>query len=185
MVAQRSGATIDAVEINAEAAEQASANFALSTWNNRLNLHAVSLQQFAKENQQDYDVILSNPPFFLASLKSGNAAKDSAKHTGDLFFEDILNFAQNHLTPQGKLYILLPPTEANHFAKLAPGHQLYLSETIEVYTYINGQCIRHINTYTFTEPTSPTISQLYIREADKTTYTSDFTRLLKEYYLHL
>ncbi|WP_162427171.1 tRNA1(Val) (adenine(37)-N6)-methyltransferase [Pontibacter pudoricolor] len=185
MVAQRSEATIDAVEINPEAAAQASENFALSPWADRLHLHPVSLQEFAKVNQQNYGVILSNPPFFLASLKSGNAAKDSAKHTGDLFFEDILVFAQKHLTPQGKLYILLPPAEAQHFAELATDHQLYLTETIEVFTYINGQCIRHIQTYSFVKSASPTISQLHIREADKTTYTAAFTELLRDYYLHL
>lgn len=185
MVAQRSGATIDAVEINPEAAAQAEENFAASHWKDRLNLHPVSLQEYANYSQQHYDVILSNPPFFLASLKSGNAAKDSAKHTGDLFFEDILTFAQKHLTPQGKLYILLPPAEAMHFASLAPAHKLYLTDTIEVFTYINGQCIRHIQTYSFTKPDSTTISRLYIREADKVTYTADFIKLLKEYYLHL
>ncbi|MEJ8757398.1 methyltransferase [Pontibacter sp. H259] len=185
MVAQRSEATIDAVEINQEAAAQAKENFVLSPWKERLYLHPVSLQEFAKYNQQQYDVILSNPPFFLASLKSGNAAKDSAKHTGDLFFEDILAFAQKHLTKEGKLYILLPPTEARHFAELAPAHELYLAETIEVYTYINGQCIRHIQTYTFAQPSTITTSQFHIREADKVTYTSEFTELLKGYYLHL
>jgi tRNA1Val (adenine37-N6)-methyltransferase len=185
MVAQRTDATIDSVEINPEAAAQASENFASSSWAYRLHLHPVSLQEFAKENQQNYDVILSNPPFFLASLKSGNAAKDSAKHTGDLFFEDILAFAQKHLTQQGKLYILLPPAEALHFAELATDHQLYLTETIEVYTYINGQCIRHIQTYSFVKPSASTLSKLHIREADKTTYTSEFSELLKDYYLHL
>ncbi|NEM98646.1 tRNA1(Val) (adenine(37)-N6)-methyltransferase [Pontibacter burrus] len=185
MVAQRSSATIDAVEINSDAASQAEENFAASPWRERLNLHPVSLQQFANYSQQRYDVILSNPPFFLASLKSGNAAKDSAKHTGDLFFEDILAFAQKHLTPDGKLYILLPPAEATHFASLAPAHQLFLTETIEVFTYINGQCIRHIQTYSFAKPTIPTISQLHIRGADKVTYTTAFTELLKDYYLHL
>jgi tRNA1Val (adenine37-N6)-methyltransferase len=185
MVAQRMDATIDAVEINLEAAAQASENFALSPWADRLHLHPVSLQEFAKFNQQHYDVILSNPPFFLASLKSGNAAKDSAKHTGDLFFEDILAFAQQHLTRQGKLYILLPPAEALHFAELATDHQLHLTETIEVYTYINGQCIRHIQTYSFVKSASPTTSKLHIREVDKVTYTSEFSELLKVYYLHL
>ncbi|WP_242927604.1 tRNA1(Val) (adenine(37)-N6)-methyltransferase [Pontibacter vulgaris] len=185
MVAQRSDASIDAVEINKEAQQQATENFAASIWAERLQLHPVSLQEFARENQQTYDVILSNPPFFLSSLKSDNSAKNTAKHTGDLFFEDILSFAQKHLTPQGKLYLLLPPAEARHFAELALVHTLYLAETLEVYTYTNGQCIRHIQTYTFTQQPTPTISQLHIREADKVTYTSEFRELLSEYYLHL
>lgn len=183
MVAQRSMASIDAVEINPAAQQQAQENFAASPWAERLCLHPASLQEFAKYNCQAYDVILSNPPFFLSSLKSADTAKNTAKHTGELFFEDILAFAQKHLAPEGKLYLLLPPAEAAHFAALAQAHGLYLAETLEVYTRTGGKCIRHIQTYTFSPNKIPAIRQLYIREADAVTYTPEFVELLRPYYL--
>ncbi|WP_242916648.1 tRNA1(Val) (adenine(37)-N6)-methyltransferase [Pontibacter liquoris] len=183
MAAQRSGASIDAVEINAAAQQQAQENFAASPWARRLHLHPVSLQEYARYSRQKYDVILANPPFFQGSLKSADAAKNTAKHTGDLFFTDILEFAQEHLTPQGNLYLLLPPDEALHFASLAPAHGLYLAHTLQVYTRIGGKCIRHIQTYAFLPVTSPTGSLLHIREADAVTYTSEFRALLSAYYL--
>jgi tRNA1Val (adenine37-N6)-methyltransferase len=183
MVAQRSGASIDAVEINPEAQLQAQENFAQSPWADRLILYPMSLQEYARASGQLYDVILSNPPFFLGSLKSENAAKNTAKHTGDLFYEDILGFAQAHLSPEGKLYLLLPPAEGQHFSELAINHNLYLAETLEVYTRIGGKCIRHIQAYTFTQAT-PVTKQLFIREADAVTYTPAFETLLKEYYLN-
>ena len=183
MIAQRSEAVVEAVEINPEAQVQAAQNFEESPWAERLKLHPMPLQEFAKACTQQYDVILSNPPFFLASLKSENAAKNSAKHTGDLLFEDILTFAQKHLTPEGKLYLLLPPAEANHFAELARLHELYLHTTLEVYTRTGGKCIRHIQTYTFEPMSKSDIHTLDIREEDGTTYTADFTNLLRDYYL--
>lgn len=183
MAAQRSEAMVEAVEINPEAQAQAVQNFAESPWADRLKLHPMPLQEFAKVCTQQYDVILSNPPFFLASLKSDNAAKNTAKHTGDLLFEDILTFAQDHLTPDGKLYLLLPPAEANHFSELAIAHELYLAETLEVYTRTGGKCIRHVQTYTFTPAMQAKTKTLHIREEDSTTYTTDFTALLREYYL--
>jgi tRNA1Val (adenine37-N6)-methyltransferase len=183
MAAQQSDAVIDAVEINPEAATQARENFCNSKWSNRLNLYPSSLQEFAKSNTQIYDVILSNPPFFLASLKSGVAAKDTAKHTGELLFEDILGFAKDHLAANGKLYLLLPPREANHFAELAKTYNLYLNETLAVYTYKDGQCIRHIQTYSFSPVSAPKLKAIDIRQADKVTYTTEFSSLLKEYYL--
>jgi tRNA1Val (adenine37-N6)-methyltransferase len=183
MVAQRSEAVVEAVEINPEAQVQALQNFQESPWAGRLQLHAMPLQEFAETCTQQYNVILSNPPFFLASLKSDDAAKNTAKHTGDLLFEDILAFAQKHLTKEGKLYLLLPPTEANHFAGLAKKHELYLTETLEVYTRTGGKCIRHVQTYTF-EPTRQVVTKrLDIREEDSTTYTADFAELLQDYYL--
>lgn len=183
MVAQRSEAMVDAVEINPEAQVQAEQNFAQSPWGERLKLHPMPLQEFAHTCQTRYDVILSNPPFFLDSLKSGNAAKNSAKHTGDLLFEDILAFAQKHLNPTGKLYLLLPPAEANHFAELAKAHGLYLTETLRVYTRTGGKCIRHIQTYTCSPANTPSVQTLDIRQEDGTTYTADFQKLLREYYL--
>lgn len=183
MVAQRSQAGIEAVEINPEAQAQAAQNFAGSPWPERLQLHPMPLQDFAKLCREPYDVILSNPPFFLASLKSDDAAKNAAKHTGDLLFEDILTFAQQHLTQEGKLYLLLPPAEALHFADLAQTHGLYLSETLEVYTRTAGKCIRHIQSYTFAPADTATVIKLAIREADGTTYTAAFSDLLREYYL--
>ncbi|GGG28892.1 tRNA1(Val) (adenine(37)-N6)-methyltransferase [Pontibacter amylolyticus] len=183
MVAQRSEAVVEAVEINPEAQAQARQNFLESPWADRLLLHPMPLQEFAEPCTQQYDVILSNPPFFLASLKSNDAAKNTAKHTGDLLFEDILTFAQKHLTESGKLYLLLPPAEANHFAELAKTHALYLNETLEVYTRTGGKCIRHVQTYTFGPTEQAVTKTLDIREEDGKTYTEDFTALLRDYYL--
>ena len=186
MVAQRrSMVSIDAVEIDPEAQQQAKENFAASPWAERLRLHPASLQEFTKYNRQAYDVILSNPPFFLSSLKSANIAKNTAKHTGELLFEDILAFAQTHLLPEGRLYLLLPPAEAAHFTALACAHGLYLAETLEVYTRIGGKCIRHIQTYTFSRIEIPVARQLYIRAADALAYTPEFVELLQPYYLAL
>ncbi|MBD1397916.1 methyltransferase [Pontibacter sp. JH31] len=183
MVAQRSEAVVEAVEINPEAQAQALQNFQESSWAERLKLHPMPLQEFAKTCAQQYDVILSNPPFFLASLKSDDAAKNSAKHTGDLLFEDILTFAQQHLSKEGKLYLLLPPAEAAHFGELAKANGLYLCDTLEVYTRTGGKCIRHIQTYTFRPTSAAKGHALDIREADGTTYTAHFTALLRDYYL--
>ncbi|OKL39395.1 tRNA1(Val) (adenine(37)-N6)-methyltransferase [Pontibacter flavimaris] len=185
MVAQRSGASIDAVEINPEAQQQAQENFAASPWSERLHLHQQSLQEFARQERPKYDLILSNPPFFLSSLKSPDAARNTAKHTGELLFEDILFFAQQHLTEQGRLYLLLPPAEALYFAGLAKASDLYLQEALQVFTYHGGKCIRHIQTYTFAPETAPVLKDFFIREEDKVTYTSEFRQLLQPYYLYL
>ena len=95
----------------------------------------------------------------------------------------LLLFAQQHLSQNGKLYLLLPPAEATLFQKLALTHNLNLTGTTEVYTYVGGKCIRHIQTYTFSTPIAPVTRQLFIREADKTTYSAEFAALLREYYL--
>ncbi|WP_439881691.1 tRNA1(Val) (adenine(37)-N6)-methyltransferase [Pontibacter sp. MBLB2868] len=184
MAAQRSAGLVEAVEINPEAQAQTKENFAISPWPDRLQLHPVSLQEYAKYNQKQYDIILSNPPFFLSSLKSSDAAKNASRHAEALFFQEILAFAQQHLAQNGRLYLLLPPAEATIFSRLASSSHLHLAEVLQVFTYHGGKCIRHIQTYTSSAVSAPAVKEFYIKEEDKTTYTAQFSELLRDYYLN-
>jgi tRNA1Val (adenine37-N6)-methyltransferase len=65
MCAQRSNATIDAVEIDEQSALEADFNFNNSKWSNRLNVHHQSLQNYTSTCSHLYDVIISNPPYFV------------------------------------------------------------------------------------------------------------------------
>ena len=181
MVAQRSEAKTTAVEIDAAAAEQAKENFEESPWKNRIVLAQKSLQQFGQENQQTFDVIICNPPFFQASLKSPDKAKTIAKHTEELPFEDLLHFVNRFLMPDGIFYLLLPPAEAEIFRKLAQGQNLFPVKTLHIYTQPNGKHLRTIYAYSFQEQ-QPYTETLFIRNPDQT-YTLQFSDLLKDYYL--
>ena len=78
MVAQQTDASIDAVEIETAAANQAQENFEQSPWNNKLFLHNSSIQTFIPQHK--YDFIFTNPPFFFNDLKSKNHARNIALH---------------------------------------------------------------------------------------------------------
>ncbi|MFC5272038.1 tRNA1(Val) (adenine(37)-N6)-methyltransferase [Adhaeribacter terreus] len=181
MVAQRSGAKITAVEIDEAAAEQARENFTGSSWKNRIVLEQKSLQAFGKENQQHFDEIVCNPPFFQASLKSPDAAKTIAKHTQELPFEDLLHFVKRFLTPEGIFYLLLPPSEAEVFRKLALNEKLFPVKELQLFTQPNGKHLRTIYAYSFQKKPAEQQS-LIIRNPDQT-YTAEFAALLRDYYL--
>jgi tRNA1Val (adenine37-N6)-methyltransferase len=181
MAAQRSKAKISAVEIDAGAAAQAEANFAASPWQNRISLTKKSLQAFTLEDPAPFEVIICNPPFFQASLKSPDAAKTIAKHTQELPFEDLLQFVKRFLTPKGTFYLLLPPTEAEIFRKLAQAENLFPVAELILYTQPNGKHLRTIYAYSFQTAQLQT-ETLFIRNPDQS-YTSQFAQLLKDYYL--
>ena len=182
MVAQRSDARITAVEINEAAAAQANENFSGSLWKNRIVLAPKSLQEFATVNSQNFDVIICNPPFFQASLRSADHAKTIAKHTQELPFEDLLAFVNRFLTPEGFFYLLLPPAEAEIFRKLAQTANLFPARELKLFTQPNGKHLRTIYAYTRSEKALPATETLFIRNPDQT-YTPQFSQLLKDYYL--
>ncbi len=113
---------VDAVEIDAAAAQTASLNFAASPFAERLRCVAAPFQSLPSSlplTEGCYDLILSNPPFFLASLKNPNPEKHVARHADDSFFEELFAFANKFLSARGELCMVLPPDTARQVLKLA------------------------------------------------------------------
>src|SRR5690606_40255750 len=89
MLAQRyPSARITAIEIDPEAANTADKNFKASPFSANLNCQAVGLQHF--ETRQQFDLIVSNPPYFLHSLTSKDDRNRLARHTEVSFFDTLL-----------------------------------------------------------------------------------------------
>ena len=108
MLAQRSLARIDAVELDTGACLDAARNFAASPWPERLQLHALAVQQFQPPAGRRYDCIVSNPPFFADSWRADDDARNLARHDDALGLTELLQLAAGWLQPAGTLWLLLP-----------------------------------------------------------------------------
>jgi tRNA1Val (adenine37-N6)-methyltransferase len=185
MVAQRSPAQVTAVEIDPQAARQAAENVAASSWADRIQVHSQSLQDFARTNQTTYDLILSNPPFFEASLRSPVAARTMARHTAGLHWEEILTFGEQFLRPGGSLWIMLPPVESASLAQLAQDRGWHLSHRLQVFTREGngGKYIRWVQQ--FLREQGPYIERQIAIRTSSGEYTTEFVSYLKAYYLYL
>lgn len=118
MLAQRtqSQTQIDAIDISLADYEQAKENVAVSPWSKKIKIIHVALQKFESE---PYNLIVSNPPFFIDSAKPPSEERTRARHTEALPPEELLTHARRLLAPQGKLCAILPVTEAQNFMVLA------------------------------------------------------------------
>ncbi len=96
MLAQKyNNAVIDAVEIDKDASETAQHNFNNSIFKKQLRVYQTNIKLFFKADPpKKYDLIISNPPFYINSLLSPAEKKSLAKHADLLFFETLL---QNRL----------------------------------------------------------------------------------------
>jgi tRNA1Val (adenine37-N6)-methyltransferase len=137
MLAQRfANAIIDAVEIDKAAAHTARANFQNSQFNNRLALYAHSFESyFSNHAQKKYDLIVSNPPFYINSLESPEAKKNTAKHADADFFENLVKAVSAHLTATGSFWPILPLDTAELVKNIAQQNNLYLQKTIAIKSY--------------------------------------------------
>ncbi len=125
MLAQRSNATIDAVEIDPDACEQAQENINHSAWADRIHIIHQSFQDFSKATTTKYDLIVSNPPYFQNSLTAPRENRAKARHNTELQLTDILNGTLNCLSESGTLSLILPYVEGSLFIAKAAELGLY------------------------------------------------------------
>ena len=137
MLAQRfANAAIDAVEIDKAAAHTARENFQNSKFNNRLALYAHSFESYFENHaQKKYDLVVSNPPFYINSLESPQAKKNTAKHADGDFFENLIKAVSANLTSTGNFWLILPLDTAELVKNIAHQNNLYLQKTITIKSY--------------------------------------------------
>lgn len=106
MLAQRCPtAVIDAVEIDADAAEQASENFADSVFSDRLSVIHADVNNL---NSAPYDFIVSNPPYFVDSLLAPDRQRTLARHTVTLTYDRLAYSVSRLLSSDGRCSIIIP-----------------------------------------------------------------------------
>ena len=125
MLAQRSIAKIEAVEIDEVACVQAKENIKKSLWNDRIEIINKSFQDFSKSTNEKYDLIVSNPPYFQNSLYAPDEKRTDARHNSNLKLDDLLNGALKLLPEKGKLSIILSYLEGALFILKAAENGLF------------------------------------------------------------
>jgi tRNA1Val (adenine37-N6)-methyltransferase len=120
MLAQRSAAQqIDALDIDEDAYEQATDNFENSPWNDRLFCFHAGVDEFIEEPENEYDVIVSNPPFYSEDYKTDNEKRDLARFQFAMPFEDLIEAADLLLSENGIFAVIIPFKEEDNFIALA------------------------------------------------------------------
>ena len=138
-------AYIDGIEVDKSTADTGQSNFANSPFAERLALHEVSFQNYFQSHPNNkYDLIVSNPPFYINSLQSPGAAKNLAKHADINFFSDLIAVTSGHLNTDGLFWLILPITTAGLVKKLATIYQLYLQQIINIKSYPTSQPHREV-----------------------------------------
>jgi len=181
MLAQKTRATIHAIELNEEAAVQAKENFDKSPWADRLFLFHTNIRQFPPSIT--YDWIISNPPFFEDDLQSDDAAKNAAKHDTTLTLDRLLKAINIHLKEDGYASLLIPYHRTAYINTLTTARGLFINETLFVKQTPKHSFFRAILLLSKKQP-GPKREELVINDEHRN-YTPAFKELLKDYYLKL
>jgi tRNA1Val (adenine37-N6)-methyltransferase len=184
MLAQKSKANISAIDIDKEAVDQAAINFSESGFTNKLDISHSSLQDFVNNTSQTFDLVVTNPPYFVDSLKNFDSHRSNARHADVLPYIDLIAGVKKILNPKGKFCLILPKKEAEKFRELAETKGFHLSKLLRVRTRLDkGEEKRHLMQFEF-HPSEFSESTLVIEADQPMKYTEEYKNLTKDYYIH-
>ncbi|MDQ5929676.1 MAG: tRNA1Val (adenine37-N6)-methyltransferase, partial [Bacteroidota bacterium] len=185
MLAQRTNAEqIDALEIDEDAYEQAVENFENSPWGDRLFCYHAGLDEFIEEPEDEYDLIVSNPPFYSEDYKTSSEQRDLARFQDALPFEVLVEAADLFLSENGIFALIIPFKEEAKFIALARDFELYPFKI----THVKGTPTAEIkrSLLAFTRDSNKIIEQnVLIIENSRHNYTEEYIALTKDFYLKM
>ena len=179
MLAQRnSQAAIHAVEIDETATRRARSNFDMSPWAERLTVENCAVQEFAPSEK--FDLIISNPPYFVDSLQCPDAKRTTARHTQDLTFEELDKTVCRLLADGGRFALILPTAEFDRYLSVT---QLYLVRQCDVYPKIGAAVKRVMAEFAMSENADIQRENITIEQGARGEYTDEYRALTKDFYL--
>ena len=180
MLAQRAPeATIWGVDI--ESVEEARRNGELSPWGERLHFEQTPVQEFEAE---PFDLILSNPPFFVESLRCPDHGRTMARHAVALPFDALRDAVVRLLKPEGRFALVLPTDEAARFEQIAQGVLRPIRRTRVRTTprHPAKRCLLEF-VHEASERVAEPDRELMIGTGEHETYTEEYRTLTRDFYL--
>lgn len=187
MIAQRrhnNNLQICAIDIDKDSIEQAAENISNSLFAQYISTQHTSLQEFSPNEK--FDVIVCNPPYFVASLKCPDAARTQARHTDSLSFDDLLLHSARLLNTGGSLSVILPVQEGNLFINLAEKYGFAVSEIVDIHPTPTAPPKRLLIRLQIATPQSLNVSKSSLTiELARHQYTDEYIALTRDFYLKM
>lgn len=179
MLAQRGAGRVEAIEIDAVAAEEARHNVALSPWPGIVNVVTGDFTE-VEGSLPAPDLIVSNPPFFNEALQSPEQMRATARHEGSLTFGTLFDIAAERLTPDGRLACIAPAPRVQELLFEATLRRLSLHRLTNVAT-VAGKAPKRVLLEFGRQASATDDTTLTIRSDGK--YTDEYRRLTSDFYL--
>lgn len=171
---------VDAIDIDEASAEEAAANFRNSPWSEVLHAYHTSLDDFASDRK--YDLVFSNPPYFEDSLNAPEERRNNARHTSTgLSYREILDFASQSLTDNGRVAFVLPAETEAALCRHARMNGLHLFRIVRVRTVPRKEPSRIIAEFSRMRKDTSEDTVLTIQNEGK--YTEEYLSLMRDFYL--
>ena len=140
------------------------------------------VQEFAAP--EPFDLIVSNPPFFVDSLTCPDEGRTAVRHAVHLPYDELRDAVLRLLAPAGRFAVILPTAEAARFLAVCAG-RLALVRRTDVRTTPRRPAKRALMEFVRAEGAAavPETSELIVGTGEHECYTPEYRALTRDFYL--
>ena len=184
MLAQRvsNDVSVDGIDVDLGAVNQSLSNVIQSGFNN-IHITQSSIQKYAILTEKKYDLIVSNPPFFTASLHSPDKQRSIARHTDSLSMIELIECSEKLLADKGKLSVIYPFEYKQALVSLAEKYRFNVSHITNVLPTATSKPKRIL--IELTKQDVILNEDDLVLELKRHVYSKEFIELAKDFYLKL
>ncbi|MDR0217971.1 MAG: methyltransferase [Enterobacteriaceae bacterium] len=184
MLAQRAteDTIIDAVELDADAAIQATENVRQSPWASSIRVWQQDIHAFARQNHARYDLIVSNPPYFEPAIACRDEARNQARYTESLTHQGLLECVEHMITASGLFCVVLPYQIGENLERMATECGWFTHYRINIRDRLDKPLHRILLGFSRQKQEIQTC-ELHIRAIDGA-YSNEFRQLVTDFYVN-
>jgi tRNA1Val (adenine37-N6)-methyltransferase len=182
ILAQRSRARIDAIEIDEESMIQARENAGNSPWKDRINIIHSSLQDYLHQTDEKYNLVISNPPYFSRSLRSPSTKRNISRHDDSLSFDELIEGSSELMLPDASLWVILPLIESRDFSEKSGKLGLFVHYQLKV-AHKKGSEYQRVILQLMKIKQEKLVEQILVMKNEDNSLTTDYIELTKEFYI--
>lgn len=184
LIASRSSAAIDAIDIDDNSIEEAKENFKKSLYADRLNAELNDFKNFICDNNGSYDLVVSNPPFFTSDLQSSDIRKTKTRHNISLNYHELCAGSYKVLNNSGSLNVVIPYFKHKEFIDIANENSLFLKRKLLIFPK-RGSSPNRVNMEFSKEITKQLVNEYFIIREENNNFTDQYHEWLSNYYLSI
>lgn len=184
LLATRSDAFVDAIELDEASFAEANNNFVNSPYADRLRAIHDDFKLFASRCDQKYELIVSNPPFFINDMRSQDLTRKNARHGDSLNYSELCGGVGQLLKLDGRFCLILPYNESKFFITTAQKNEMYVNRQMIIFPKRGAQPNRICLELLLSEPAETASEKFIIREEDGQ-FTEQYIHFFKDYLIGL
>ena len=177
-------AMVTGVELDANASKQAEENATSTGW--KIKIINKSIQDFSSQCEEKFDLIVSNPPYFINSLKAPEKNRNTARHTDELSYEELIESAEKLLSEEGKFSVIIPYSEEENFIGIANKRNLIAESSVRIIPKVGKEPKRSVITFCKCKNKincNINVTELVIEKEERHCYSDEFKKLTADFYL--